>query len=134
MKIAASSQTALLAVAGVLVVLGGMMLSPEGSLLAFAVSGLLSLFVLLAGDSRVTRIVALVIIIAAALLSISAWRKRPSSFDRYRESAATGAPQIPVAPDHSNQGRSTSPLSTHAFRSGTVRFSSSCIEPTARSC
>jgi hypothetical protein len=86
MKMVASSQFALLVFAGIFVVLGGMIGSPDGRLLALSIAGLLALILLLRGSSRILRILALLILAAVVLQAIPAWRQHRSLSDRYRVS------------------------------------------------
>jgi hypothetical protein len=86
MKMVASSQIALLVFAGIFVVLGGMIGSPDGRLLALSIAGLLALILLFRGSSRIRRILALLIMAAVVLQAIPAWRQHRSFSNRHRVS------------------------------------------------
>jgi hypothetical protein len=73
--LASSSQSALLVFAGIFIILGGMIGSPDGRLLALAIAGLCALFILILGSSRMRRICAIIFLAAALFQAIAAWRQ-----------------------------------------------------------
>jgi hypothetical protein len=86
LKMVASSQIALLVFAGIFVVLGGMIGSPDGRLLALSIAGMLALLLLFRSSSRIRRILALLILAAVVLQAIPAWRQHRPLSDQYRGS------------------------------------------------
>jgi hypothetical protein len=86
MKMAVSSQVALLVFAGIFAVLGGMIGSPDGRLLALSVAGLLGFILLFCGASLIRRLLALLVLAAVVLQAIPALRQHRSLPDRYRAS------------------------------------------------
>jgi hypothetical protein len=88
MKMVASSQIALLALAGIFVVLGGAIGSPDGRLLALSIAGLFAIILLFFGSSRIRRILAFLILVSVVLQAIPAWRQHRSLTDRYRATSS----------------------------------------------
>jgi hypothetical protein len=70
-----SSQVALLVFAGIFIILGGMIGSPDGRLLALAIAGLCTLPVLISGSSQIQRILAIIFLAAVVFQAIPAWRQ-----------------------------------------------------------
>jgi hypothetical protein len=85
MKKGSSSQAAFLILAGLLTIVGGMIISPDGRLLSLAIAALLALIVLVFGCTRIKRIIALIVLVAVVLMMIPAWQQHSSFRDRYRD-------------------------------------------------
>jgi membrane protein implicated in regulation of membrane protease activity len=90
MKTAESSQTALLVLAGILMLLGNMIPSPGGRLLLLIIAGLVAAAVLLLGSFPVRRVIAFLILAIVVFQSLAAWRQYRSESDRYRHGAHPG--------------------------------------------
>ena len=84
MKPGASSQAALLALGGILVLVGGMVASPEGRFLCLVIAGLVACAAVFFGRSRTRQAIACLILAAAFLQAVHAWRPYLDSLDRYR--------------------------------------------------
>ena len=81
--LAPSSQVALLVFAGIFIILGGMIGSPDGRLLALAIAGLCALLILISGSSRMRRICAIIFLAVVLFQAIPAWREhRQDSHNR----------------------------------------------------
>jgi uncharacterized membrane protein YedE/YeeE len=70
-----SSQVALLVFAGIFLILGGMIGSPDGRLFALVIAGLCTLPVLISGSSGIQRILAIIFLAAVVFQAIPAWRQ-----------------------------------------------------------
>lgn len=90
MRIARSSSTALLVVAVLLALIGGVIISPDGRLLSLSVGGLFALAVLFFGPSLVRRIIAILILLAVVLQIVPAYRQYGSFREHQGDRAKQG--------------------------------------------
>ena len=88
MKMKDTSSTALLVFAAVCLLLGLVILSPDGRIFSLVLAGIMTAVVLVFGGSRKKRIVALVILLAVIAQAIPTFRESRASSDAQRKRAA----------------------------------------------